>query len=145
VSLALWSLAELQLPHGELALALTTTARRHLDALQADEVVHILASLAQLGMRDRWLADALATLLLNLLHQGHSLRPALAVSALCALAHVRTLACPYVLCALAHMRTLACPICALRTRAQHGAARCSLGRNWLRQPCTQAHFNAALP
>lgn len=89
VSVALWSLAELRLQHGALAAALTTAARRHLEVMHAEQAAHVLASMASLCMRDPWLVQALATLLLNRMHQGEALRPGLAVSALCALASVR--------------------------------------------------------
>lgn len=89
LSHTIWALGQLRLRHGGLVSALMQATRRHLDALEAEQIAHILASLATLGVNDRWLVRALGTAMLNRLHQGAPLRVALAVQTLKALAEVR--------------------------------------------------------
>ena len=89
VSVLFWTMAELDLRHAELASGLTTAVRRHLESMRAEEAAHILASMAALSVRDRWLVESLCTVLLNRLHHEETLRPRLAVATLSAVATVR--------------------------------------------------------
>lgn len=89
LSHTIWALGRLRLRHAGLVAALMQATRRHLGSLQAEQLAHILSSLAILAVNDSWLVRALGTAMLNRLHQGAGLRVALAVQALKALAEVR--------------------------------------------------------
>lgn len=88
VSHSIWALGRLQLRHAGLVAALMQATRRHLEALDAEQLAHILGSLATLAVNDRWLVRALGTAMLNRLHGGALLRPALAVQTLKSFAEV---------------------------------------------------------